>query len=414
MSAPLAGVRVVEAATWLAAPAAAALLADLGAEVTKIEPPGGDPWRGFDARSMGFADAPAANAAFELDNRGKRSIAIDLERPGGPELARRLCAGADVFVTNLMRRERWGLDAAALRAANPELILAAVSGYGERGPDAGREGFDYAAFWARSGIMALSGEPDSPPPFCRTGQGDHAAALALLAAVLAALRLRDAGGGGSEVGVSLLHAGLWTIGADAVTADALGGAQPRRYDRARPWNPIRNSYRTRDGRWLLLGMTQGDRFWPRFAALAAEAGGGPDGGGAWARDPRFATLAGRREHAGELRGRIEALIAGDTLAGWARRLDAAGLVWAPVSTLGEAVADPQAAANGVFADVPGSGGGPEDGARRTLAAPFRLSGAETAPRGPAPAPGEHTAEVLAGLGLGDAEIADLAAAGVFG
>ncbi|MYB42424.1 MAG: CoA transferase, partial [Chloroflexi bacterium] len=218
MKAPLAGIRVIEAATWLAAPSAAALLADLGADVVKIEPPGGDPWRHFDTSSMGFEEPSAIQYGFEFDNRGKRSIAIDLRQPGAPELVRRLCEDADVFVTNLMQRERWGIDAETLRAANPALIHAAVSGYGEQGPAADREGFDYAAFWASSGIMGLSGEPSSPPPFCRTGQGDHATALNLLSAILVALRLRDQSGEGQSVEVNLMQTGLWTIGADAAVA----------------------------------------------------------------------------------------------------------------------------------------------------------------------------------------------------
>ncbi len=401
MTAPLAGVRVIEAATWLAAPAAAALLADLGADVIKIEPPGGDPWRHFDTSSMGFEEPSAIQYGFELDNRGKRSIAVDLRQPGAPGLVRRLCEDADVFVTNLMQRERWGIDERTLRAANPALIYTAVSGYGERGPAADREGFDYAAFWASSGIMGLSGEPSSPPPFCRTGQGDHATALNLLSAILVALRLRDRSGEGQTVEVNLMQTGLWTIGADAAVA-AVSGEQPRRYDRSRPWNPIRNSYQTRDGRWLLLGMTQADRFWPRFVSMIGEP--------SWALDPRFGTLEGRKRHAAELRVHIEELIASADLAEWGRRLDEAELVWAPVATLPEALADPQLEANGVLEEIEH----PQAGAYRTLAAPFRVSGAETAARGPAPAPGEHTSEVLAELGLDDDEIASLAASGVFG
>ncbi|MYE46018.1 MAG: CoA transferase [Chloroflexi bacterium] len=401
MTAPLAGVRVIEAATWLAAPAAAALLADLGADVIKIEPPGGDPWRHFDTSSMGFEEPSAIQYGFELDNRGKRSIAVDLRQPGAPELVRRLCGDADVFVTNLMQRERWGIDERTLRAANPALIYTAVSGYGERGPAADREGFDYAAFWASSGIMGLSGEPSSPPPFCRTGQGDHATALNLLSAILVALRVRDQSGEGQTVEVNLMQTGLWTIGADAAVA-AVSGEQPRRYDRSRPWNPIRNSYQTRDGRWLLLGMTQADRFWPRFVSMIGEP--------SWALDPRFGTLEGRKRHAAELRAHIEELIASADLAEWGRRLDEAELVWAPVATLPEALSDPQVEANGALEEIEH----PQAGAYRTLAAPFRVSGAETAARGPAPAPGEHTSEVLAELGLDDDEIASLAASGVFG
>jgi crotonobetainyl-CoA:carnitine CoA-transferase CaiB-like acyl-CoA transferase len=401
MTRPLSGIRVVEAATWLAAPSTAALLADLGADVIKIEPPGGDPWRHFDLRSMGYEHEFALNYGFELDNRGKRSLTVALERPGGPELVRKLCTEADIFVTNLIRRERWGLDAETLQAINPTLIYAAVSGYGETGPDSDRTGFDYAAFWARSGIMALSGEPPSPPPFCRTGQGDHATSLNLLSAILLALRVRDQTGEGQRVEVSLMQTGMWTIAAD-LAATAVSAEQPQRYDREKPWNPIRNSYCTRDGHWLILGMTQGDRFWSRFVELL--------GSPTWATEPRYATMASRKQHGNELRSRIETLFAEADLTDWATRLDAAGLVWAPIQTLTEVFDDPQVELNGMLTEL----NHPSVGSYRTLTAPFSVSGAETSPQGPAPSPGEQTNEILEELGLSTAKISQLAMDGVFG
>ena len=203
MPAPLEGVRVIEVANWLAAPAAAALMRDLGADVIKIEPPEGDAYRGFLMGSMGYKHEFPGNYAFELDNRGKRSVTVALDKPGGPELVKRLAQDADVFLTNLVqtRREKYGLTYEDVRAVNPRCVFASFSGYGVRGPDRARPGFDYAAFWARSGLMGLLGEPPSPPPLCRGGQGDHTTALNILAAVLAALRLRDRTGDGQhEIG----------------------------------------------------------------------------------------------------------------------------------------------------------------------------------------------------------------------
>jgi len=194
MVAPLEGIRVVEVANWLAAPAATALMADLGADVVKVEPPGGDVLRHFDMVAYGYTDYTfPTNCVFELDNRGKRSVIVDLERAGGPELVHRLLGRADVLVLNLTpkRRARYRLDEEAVRATNPSIVYASLTGYGTVGPDADRPGFDYAAFWARSGIMATLGEPPSAPPLCRGGQGDHTTALNLVLATLAALRLRD-------------------------------------------------------------------------------------------------------------------------------------------------------------------------------------------------------------------------------
>jgi crotonobetainyl-CoA:carnitine CoA-transferase CaiB-like acyl-CoA transferase len=148
MSAPLEGVRVLEVANWLAAPAAATLMADLGADVIKVEPPGGDVLRHFDMVAYGFTQYTfPTNCVFELDNRGKRSIVVDLDRPGGPELVHRLLAKADVLILNLTpkRRARYRLTEEAVRAVNPTLVYASLTGYGTQGPDADRPGFDYAA-----------------------------------------------------------------------------------------------------------------------------------------------------------------------------------------------------------------------------------------------------------------------------
>jgi crotonobetainyl-CoA:carnitine CoA-transferase CaiB-like acyl-CoA transferase len=297
MVAPLEGIRVVEVANWLAAPSAAALLGDLGADVIKVEPPGGDVFRRFDLRAIGYSREFELNYAFELDNRGKRSITVALDRPGGPELVHRLCARGDLFITNLTqpRRERYRLTEEAVREASPRIVYASLTGYGTRGPDAARPGFDYAAFWARAGVMGVLGEPPSAPPLCRGGQGDHTTALNLLAAVLAALRVREQTGEGQYVDVTLFGTGIWTIGAD-ISAALSAREQPARHDRAAPANPIWNSYRTSDERWILFVMHQPEPYWPRFCAAIGE----PD----WASDERYDSAPKRAERSVELVGAL--------------------------------------------------------------------------------------------------------------
>jgi crotonobetainyl-CoA:carnitine CoA-transferase CaiB-like acyl-CoA transferase len=403
MTAPLEGVRVLEVANWLAAPAAAALMADLGAEVIKVEPPEGDAFRGFQMSSLGYQYPFAGNYGFELDNRGKRSISVALDKPGGPELVKRLARDADVFITNLVqtRRERYGLGFEDVRAVNPRLVYASFSGYGVRGPDRGRPGFDFAAFWARSGLMSLLGEPPSPPPLCRGGQGDHTTALNILAAVLAALRLRDRSGEGQHVEVTLQGTGIWTLAGD-VQAALVSRENPSRHQRTQPANPIWNSYQAKDGLWVLLVMPMPDPYWPKFCAAIDK----PE----WAADPRYDSLAKRRAHSVELTKQVDAIFATRTRAEWAQRLDAQSLIWAPVATLTDVIDDPQVHEMGWFAPIDS----PTLGKFETLGTPFKLYGADVGPRGPAPAAGEHTFEVLSAAGLTDDELAKLAADGVIG
>lgn len=404
MTAPLDGIRVIEVANWLAAPSAAALMCDLGAEVIKVEPPRGDILRHFDMRTLGYPryDRPL-NSAFELDNRGKRSICVALDRDGGPQIVHRLIKDADILVLNLTppRRRRYRLTEDEARAINPKLIYASMTGYGTTGPDADRPGFDYAAFWARSGIMSSIGQPPSPPPVNRPGQGDHTACLSLLASVLAALRLRDMTGKGQSVDVTLQITGMWTIGAD-LSAALIAKQSPPRHDRTEPPNPIWNTYQTRDERWLLLVMPQPEPYWPRFCEMMNEP--------TWTGDERYATAAARRTNTRQLTAAISAHFAREDLAYWSKRLDEIGLIWAPVLDYIEATQDAQARAMGLFTTLEH----PMAGAFETLSTPFGIAGADIGPRCPAPAIGQHTAEILGEIGLSTGEIERLRAAGVVG
>jgi crotonobetainyl-CoA:carnitine CoA-transferase CaiB-like acyl-CoA transferase len=401
MTAPLAGLRVVEVANWVAGPAACALFRDMGAEVLKVEPPAGDTLRQFKMRNLGYDTD--LNTAFEIDNRGKRSIVIDLEKPSARGVVERLVADADVFLTNLTtpRREKYGLTFESLSRVNPRLVYTSLTGYGTTGPDQGRPGFDFAAFWARSGLMGSLGEPPSPPPLCRGGQGDHTTALNLVLSTLLALRVRDQTGRAQYAEVSLYGTGMWTLASD-LSAALVTRTHPPRHDRTAPANPIWNTYRTSDGRWILLVHPDSQPFWPRFCAAVAEPG--------WAADPRFDSPPRRTAANRELAAAISERFARRDYAHWAHALDREKLIWAPVATLDEVVNCPQARSIGAFAALEH----PQHGRFETMAAPFALAGAEIAPKGCAPELGAHSREALAEHGFTADEIARLAAEGVFG
>jgi crotonobetainyl-CoA:carnitine CoA-transferase CaiB-like acyl-CoA transferase len=399
LSGPLDDVRVLEVANFLAAPACAALMADMGAEVIKVEPPGGDAFRG--RRST---DPAHVNPRFEVDNRGKRSIALALDAPGAAEVVLRLAERADVFITNLVpaRLERFGLTFEAVRTANPGIVYTLLTGYGATGPDASRTAYDSNAFWARSGVMSLMGQVGTPPVESRPGQGDHPTSLNLLASTLAALRMRERTGEAQFVDVSLLRTGIWSIAADLELALNDPTWAPNQQDRARQWLLIHRAYELADGRSVQLTMSQVPRYWPRFCAALDRP--------AWADDPRYCTTEALEANGTELIEEVEAIFRSAGLAEWARQLDEHGLIWAPMATLHEVARDPQLRENGAFERVWRADGVSYE----LIAAPFRISGADVRMRGPAPSAGEHTQEVLSELGLTEEEIAALASGGAFG
>ena len=385
---PLDGVRVVELCQWVAGPAATGIMADWGADVVKVEAPTGDPQRGIFA-AVGVREG-VPNPTFAQDNRGKRSIVLDLADAGDRTHFEDLLAGADVFVTNLRpdALERLDLDPAGVSARHPRLVVAALSGYGSVGPARDVPGYDVGAFFARSGFARANSPSDQPPIFVRSGVGDHITGMATAMGTVAALFERTRTGRGRVVETSLFGTGMYTVSWDLgiqLTLGRLSSLRPR--DRSA--TPMVNSYRAADDRWFYLIGLQATRHFPKLADAIER----PD----LADDERFASAGGIASHAAELIAELDAVFATRPLTEWAERFDRHDVWWAPCQTMADVAADPQAHAIGAFVDTDDPSAAP-DTPMRTVATPVRFDGETYAPRRPVPALGEHTDEVLRELG----------------
>lgn len=397
MSGPLQGIRVVELGFWVAGPAAAGIMADWGAAVIKVEPPTGDPMRGLFLQAAGI-DVPI-NPPFELDNRGKRSIALNLLHDEGRAAALTLLDRADVMVSNLRLSalERAGLGYAALHARNPRLVYCSISGYGPSGPDRDRPAYDVGAFWARAGVAASLVPKGVDPPQQRGGMGDHTTAVAAVSAVCAALVARQRTGEGQFVAASLLRTGVYVMGWDVNTRLRLGRVESA-YDRRRIPNPLVNCYRSKDGRWFWLLGLQGDRHWPDLVRAVER----PE----LLHDVRFANIRTRREHAEACVAVLDEIFDMEPMSHWAAAFDRAGMWWAPVQTVSEMIDDPQARACGAFVptQVP-------EGTADMVASPADFAGTPGTVPTMAPEFGQHTEEILLELGYDWERIAALRDAG---
>ena len=391
---PLRGIKVVEVAAWAAGPMAGGILADWGADVIKIEPPDGDPYRALNIQP-GRRPEGMINHNFFVANRNKRSISIDLKNEYGRKLADKLIAQADVFLTNVRRQalERLNLHYAYLHERFPRLVYCHLTGYGINGPDVDRPAYDIGAFFARAGVGATLLTEESEP-LMRTGAfGDYYTAFASASGVCAALVGRQATGEGQLVSTSLLRTGAFCI-AHSFNQVLFGYPASGQRTRTQSFNPMISCYRDSKRQWFYLLGLQGDRIWPAVARSI----GRPE----LENDPRFNSLAIRTKNAAELMALLDDAFAARPLSEWAPIFDREGVWWSPVQNVQQALEDPQMRAAGAFAKI-----NTPEGEREIVPAPVDFDQTPWNIRSCSPELGQHTEEVLLEMGHSWEDIAQL-------
>jgi len=395
----LEGLRIIDMGHVVAAPAATAMLADWGAEVIKVEPLSGEMARGI-KRIAGVDvvlkfDGGETNYYFQLLNRNKRGLAVNLKTDSGRDILYRLVERADAFISNYQMDALRNLkmDYETLHKVNPRLVYGVLTGYGTIGPDKDERGFDYAAAWARSGIQYMIGQPGSPPPPQRGGMMDRVTAGYIAAGILAALVHRDRTGEGQEVQFSLYHTAAWILAED-VQASLMGTPLPK-HDRTKAANPIFSNYRAGDDRWFQLAMLQSDLQWPGFCRAIER----PE----LEKDPRFHDLEAREQNCEELIRILDEIFASKTRDQWEKRFKQHDCIYGRIQSPMEVIKDPQALVNDFFHEIDHPMAGP----MRLVNTPVKFCQNPASVRDPAPEVGQHTEEILLEMGYSWEDIVDL-------
>lgn len=388
--------KVIDAASFLAGPCAATMLADYGADVVKIEPPSGDRHRSIAARHP-------SDWSWQLTNRSKRSLALDLTTDDGYAVLMKMLEQADVFLVNFSagQLERYRLTWETLKQVNPRLIFAQISAFGLKGPEADRRAFDLTGWFARTGILDMMREKDIPPSVPAGGVGDHATAMTLYAGILSALYRRDRTGEGSMVSTSLAATGAWANGLN-LQAVVAGVDNAARRDKEGWSNPVQNVFTTADDRHVFIAVQNYVRDFDKLIDALDK----PE----WREMADMQPVKPLFQNRFKARERIAEAIRAFTAAELLERLHAAGIVHELIRRNSEVLEDEQLIANDLI--VPFDSGRP--GCDRTFATPFQLSDQPQKPPVAAPEVGQHSEEILAEFGLTAEEIERLQSAGVVG
>src|ERR1700758_1724713 len=390
------GLKVVDLSSFIAGPSAATILSDFGADVVKVEPPEGEMWR----IGQKIPPQPHSKEAypFQLANRNKRGVALNLKSADAPQVLERLAKWADVFIVNTPHpaRKKLKLEYEDVARWNPRLIYADLTGFGENGPDANLPGFDLTAFWARSGLLFMTRDAGEPPTWPVSGSGDNATGVCIYSAIVTALYRRERTGKGSYVTTSLLAAGIWS--ASVFIQAALCGANfYGLHDRTNPANAALNTYRSSDGTWFVLVAT------PDKVPVVLKAMGRED----ILTDPRFSDPAKLAQNRPQLTAILDGIFVSQPMSHWYEAFNDVHVTFGAVREPHEVINDPQLRANEIVVPLEGAG----EKLTSTISSPIQVHGVTKVPARRAPGIGEHNEEVLKELGFTTDDIAALRASG---